>query len=113
MGAQGEERVSIRPPHLLSRVPSSSSLFQNGIFPVGPVLTPGWDNIGPLPGRGSFLGRGEEQIRVQPAFQAMGLWRSPMFWREHVPHPVKCLSGQTRPVVASAGHALPWDGELS
>lgn len=40
-----EERIPIPPPHLLSPVPSSSSLFRNGIFPVGPVLAQSWDGL--------------------------------------------------------------------
>lgn len=88
MGGQGGERVSIHPPHFLSLVPSSSSFFQNGIFPVGPVLTSGWDNMGPLPGPGSFPGRRESRGGVSLQLQATGLWPGPTFsWRDHVPLP--------------------------
>lgn len=115
MGGQGEERVSICPPHLLSRVPSSSSLFQNGIFPVGPVLTPGWDNMGPLSGPGSFLGRGEEQIRVQPAIPGHGALAEPHVLEGTRPLPCEV---SLRPDMPSGGlcgpcFALGWRALLS
>lgn len=47
-----------------------------------------------LPGSGSFLGRGEEQIRGQAATTGHVLLSGPTFsWREHVTLPCEDLPG--------------------